>query len=110
MNPHVDILHKTDKTRPKPIPGLPVEPEIFTHRRRKGKTVRPYLVRHPKMEFKDPGTGPGVSICPGNGGAVPADNVKVTIAVPTQVDTPRPENQFYSDQELKDLYDKDWIY
>ena len=110
MNPHVDILHKTDKTiRPKPIPGWPVEPEIFTNRRRKGKTVRPYLVRHPKMEFKLPGTGPGASIGPGNGGGVPADHVKVTIAVSTQIDTPRPENGFYSDKELKDLYDKDRI-
>ena len=29
--------------------GFMVEPEIFTHRRRRGSNCRSYLVRHPKM-------------------------------------------------------------
>ena len=100
----MDLFHRVDKkARPDCIPGWPVEPEIFTGQRRKSIAKRPYLVRHPKMEFKAPGTGPGVSIACGNGGADPRDSKGVNIAVETRADTPRPENPFYSDQELQDL-------
>ena len=55
------------------------------------------------MEFKEPNTGPAASIGDRNGGTDVRDSVKVMIKVETHTDTPRPENQFYSDQELKNL-------
>ena len=55
------------------------------------------------MEFKQPGDGPGVSIGNRNGGADSRDHVKVNVNVETRIDTPRPEDEFYSDQELKNL-------
>ena len=110
-NPHTDLAYKADtKTRPSPIPGWSVEPEIFTARRRKTVGRRPYLVRHPKMEFKEPNTGPGVSIGDRSGGGDVRDNTKVMVTVETHVDTPRPEDQFYSDQELKNFQKKESVF
>ena len=106
--------HREDKeTRPRPIRGWPVEPEIFTEilfKRRKSQAKRPYLVRHPKMEQKqksiDAGYGHGASM---NGGADDRDAIKVSIAVETHIDTPRPAlpHQVYSNQELIDLQCKE---
>ena len=89
-------------TRPKPIRGWPEEPEIFTSNRRKSIAKYPYLVRHPKMDLVSGGTG--TSINAGNGGADDRDRQKVTIAVDTHIDTPRPmvPNQLFSNQELID--------
>lgn len=100
-----------DKTRPKPIPGWPVEPEIFTEilfKRRKSRSRRPYLVRHPKMSLKQAAVAAGVSMEPKSGGAV-SDGGKVAIAVETHVDTPRPAapHQVFSNQELVDLQCKE---
>ena len=105
--------HKEDKTRPKPIRGWPVEPEIFTEilfKRRKSQAKRPYLVRHPKMEQKqksiDAGYGHGPSM---SGGPDARDDNKVSIVVGTHIDTPRPAlpHQVYSNQELIDLQCKE---
>ena len=95
-----------DKTRPPPILGWPVEPEIFTKYRRKSIAKRPYLVRHPKMDTLQNATGG-----PNNGGADPRDAQKVAIVVETHVDTPRPTvpHQVYSNQELIDLQCKVWV-
>ena len=110
-NPHTDLSYSPDtKTRPPPIAGWSVEPEIFTHRRRKTVGRRPYLVRHPKMEFKDPNTGPGVSIGNRSGGGDARDNTKVMVVVESHVDTPRPENQFYSDSELRNVQKKEMFF
>ena len=103
-----------DKTRPRPIPGWPVEPEIFTEilfNRRKSRSKRPYLVRHPKMSLKQAAVSAGLSMEPPGGGAS-ADCPKVTIAVETHVDTPRPAapHQIYSNQELIDLQCKEGLY
>ena len=108
--------HKEDKkTRPRPIPGWPVEPEIYTEllfKRRKSQAKRPYLVRHPKMDQKQKsiaaGYGHGQS---NNGGPDDRDCKKVTIEVETRVDTPRPAHphQVYSNQELIDLQCKELI-
>ena len=100
-----------DKTRPRPIPGWPVEPEIFTEilfKRRKSRSRRPYLVRHPKMSLKQAAVAAGVSMEPKSGGAV-SDGGKVAIVVETHVDTPRPAapHQVYSNQELIDLQCKE---
>lgn len=100
--------HSPDTTtRPPPIRGWPEEPEIFTSYRRKSIAKFPYLVRHPKMDVDD--NGQGVSIAAGNGGANVLDTKKVTIAMDTHVDTPRPlvPGQTFSNQELIDLQCKE---
>ena len=108
--------HKEDtKTRPRPIPGWPVEPEIFTEllfKRRKSQKKKPYLVRHPKMDLKQEAINAGLGHDQISDGA--RDNhdfTKVTIAVETYVDTPRPAHphQVYSNQELIDLRCKELI-
>ena len=80
-----------------------MEPEIFTFRRRKSIAKFPYLVRHPKMDLVSDGTGR--SIHAGNGDAGAHDVPKVSIAVETRIDTPRPTlpHQIFSNQELIDL-------
>ena len=108
--------HKEDtKTRPRPIPGWPVEPEIFTEllfNRRKSQAKRPYLVRHPKMDQKQQSIAAGFGHGqPNNGGPDDRDSNKVAIAVETHIDTPRPAqpHQVYSNQELIDLQCKETI-
>ena len=97
--------HKPDdKTRPPPIPGWPVEPEIFTSRRRKSVAKRPYLVRHPKMALVPAGEGPGKSIDAGNGGADSRDTAKVTIKAAGSK-TPA---KLFTDKELAKR-SKEWI-
>ena len=91
INPHTDISYKADdQTQAKPMDGFLVEPEIYTHRRRRnGRTMRPYMQRHPKMV------------------SVKFGKAKIrTIDVKTEddsghVDTPRP--QLFSNQELVNL-------
>ena len=50
--------------------------------------------------------GKGVSIAAGNGGGDARDTKKITIAMDTHIDTPRP-NQIFSNQELIDLQCKE---
>ena len=91
-----------DKTkRPPPIPGRPIEPEIFTSHRRPSVAKRRYLVRHPKMVLTD-GTGHGTSIAAGNGGADDRDTTKVIINVPTGGKATTP-GKIFTDKELKGM-------
>ena len=99
--------HKPDdKTRPPPIPGWPVEPEIFTFRRRKSVAKQPYLVRHPKMALVPGGEGPGKSIDAGNGGADDRDIAKVIIKAAAGSRVPA---KLFTDKELKGQF-KDRIF
>ena len=56
--------------------------------------------------------GTGTSINAGNGGPDVRDKSKVTIAMDTHIDTPRPSlpHQMFSNQELIDAQCKDRLY
>ena len=93
VNPHTNLSYKADdRKQAKPMSGFLVEPEIFTHRRRKGKSCRPYMVRHPKM----------TSVKFGKAKIRVVDDVEVPPNTDQEfhVDTPRP--QIFSNQDLVD--------
>ena len=96
INPHTDLSYKADdRTQAKPLSGHMVEPEIMTHRRRRNtKSMRPYMVRHPKMVSVKFGKAKVKTVKVATDGGTDGDD-------PAHIDTPRP--QLFSNQELVNL-------